>query len=103
MTDDKEKTVTKGMLDEALDEVVQTILTGMDNLFQKHEERFNGIDKKFEGIDKRFDGIDKRLDKIEADVYFMKQDVKDIKEELADTPTRREFKSLKLKVDSLAS
>lgn len=73
--------VTKGMLNEAVD----TILEGINNLYAKH--------------DQRFDKIDKRLDKIEGDIYFIKRDVKDIKADLTDTPTKREFNDLKSKVD----
>ncbi|MDP1710256.1 MAG: hypothetical protein Q8L28_01440 [bacterium] len=74
---------TKGMLDEAVD----AILEGMNNLYTKH--------------DQRFDKVDKRLDKIEGDVYFIKRNVKDIKIELVDIPTKKEFGDLKRKVDTL--
>ncbi|KKQ48430.1 MAG: hypothetical protein US68_C0033G0007, partial [Candidatus Shapirobacteria bacterium GW2011_GWE1_38_10] len=51
----------------------------------------------------RFDGVDKRLDKIESDIYFVKQDVRDIKANLSDTPSRREFDKLKVKINTTAS
>ncbi|HAU65562.1 MAG: hypothetical protein UT88_C0001G0009 [Candidatus Woesebacteria bacterium GW2011_GWD2_40_19] len=95
MVDKDDKTVNKKMLDEA----VQTILTGMDDLYS----RFDGVDKRFDGVDKRFDGVDKRLDKIESNIYFVKQDVRDIKADLSDTPTRNEFDKLKAKVNAIAS
>ena len=88
MIDKDDKTVNKKMLDEA----VQTILTGMDDLYSR-----------FDGVDKRFDGVDKRLDKIESDIYFVKQDVRDIKANLSDTPSRREFDKLKVKINTTAS
>ena len=88
MVDKDDKTVNKKMLDEA----VQTILTGMDDLYSR-----------FDGVDKRFDGVDKRLDKIESNIYFVKQDVRDIKADLSDTPTRNEFDKLKAKVNAIAS
>ena len=88
MIDKDDKTVNKKMLDEA----VQTILTGMNDLYSR-----------FDGVDKRFDGVDKRLDKIESDIYFVKQDVRDIKANLSDTPTREEFDKLKVKVNAIAS
>lgn len=47
--------------------------------------------------------LERRLGKIESDVYFIKQDIGDIKSDLATTPTREEFNSLKVKVNSLAS
>lgn len=87
-----DKTVNKKMLDEA----VQTILTGMDNLFEKH-------DKRFESVDDSLVKIDGRLDKIESDIYFVKQDVKDIKADISNTPTREEFDELKVKVHTIAS
>lgn len=99
MEKDKDKVITKGMLDNALDEMTKTVLNGMDNLFRQHEKRFDEMDKRFDGIDNRFVGIDSRLEKIESEVYFMRQDIKDIKESLADTPTREEFNRLKLKVN----
>ncbi|EKE13031.1 MAG: hypothetical protein ACD_13C00103G0001, partial [uncultured bacterium] len=43
MVDKDDKTVNKKMLDEA----VQTILTGMDDLYS----RFDGVDKRFDGVD----------------------------------------------------
>ena len=88
MIDKDDKTVNKKMLDEA----VQTILTGMNDLYSR-----------FDGVDKRFDGVDKRLDKIESDIYFVKQDVRDIKANLSDTPSRREFDKLKVKINTTAS
>ncbi len=84
--------VNKKMLDEA----VQTILTGMDSLFEGHNKRF-------ESVDESFAKIDGRLDKIESDVYFMRQDIKDIKVTLSDTPTREEFDDLKVKVSTVSS
>jgi len=76
MVDEDDKTVNKKMIDEA----VQTILTGMDHLFAKH--------------DKRFDSVNQRLDKIESDIYFVKKGVRDIKADLSDTPTRKGGTSL---------
>lgn len=92
MTNKDNKTVNKKMLDEA----VQTILTGMDNLFEKHDKRLDNVDY---GLIK----VDKRLDKIESDIYFVKQDVKDIKADFSNTPTREEFDKLKVKVNTIAS
>ena len=76
--DSKDQIVTKGMLDEAAD----SLLVGMDKLYQSFKQLF-----------------EKKLEPIKADITFIKRDIGDIKAELSDTPSRREFKDLKTRVD----
>ena len=76
--DSKDQIVTKGMLDEAVD----SLLVGMDKLYQSFKKLF-----------------EKELEPIKADITFIKRDTRDIKAELSDTPSRREFKDLKTRVD----
>jgi len=90
----KDSLVTKGILDEALLDMTDTILKGMDDLFGKQNVVLAEHTK-------RFDNVDKRLDKIETDIYFVKQDVRDIKADISDTPIRSEFNKLKVKVEAL--
>lgn len=84
------KPVTNGMLNQAVD----AILEGMNNLYLKH-------DQKFDNVDQKMDKVEKRLSKIEYDVHFIKRDVKDIKIELTDVPTAKDFLDLKSKVINL--
>jgi archaellum component FlaC len=77
--------VTNGTLDEAVD----TILKGMDDLFEKQNKH----------LDQRFDGVDKRLDKVESEIVWTKDDVKGLTADLSGAPTKKEFNQLKGKVD----
>jgi len=79
--DSNKDLVTKSMLNDAVD----TILKGIDNLLNKLNIH----------LDKMEDG----LDGVETNITFIKRDVRDIKAELSDTPSRREFNSLKTRVD----
>ena len=79
------KPVTKGMLDDAVD----TLLKGMDNLY----DRFKGE------LDRGIEKVEARLDNLERDMSFVKRDIRDIKADLSDTPTRKEFTELKSRVD----
>ena len=77
--DSNKDLVTKSMLDDAVD----VILKGMDKLFGGLKTEMN-----------------KRFDRVETDITFIKRDTRDIKAELSDTPSRREFKDLKTRVDT---
>lgn len=77
--------VTKGMLDDAVD----TLLAGMDNL----HSRFKGE------LDKSFDKVNGQLDNLERETTFVKREIRDLKADLSDTPTRKEHNELKGKVD----
>ena len=76
--EDLNAAVTKGMLDDA----VVTVLKGMDNLFSKYQGK-----------------VDNRLKVIEVELGGVKDEMKGLKEEFSNTPSRREFNTLKQKVD----
>ena len=75
------------VLVEELDEVLSTAIVAqvatktdvvelraaINNLEERFEQRFEGVDKRFEGIDKRFEQVDKRLDQIHADMRQIRQ------------------------------
>ena len=67
----KDSTVTKGILNEALLDMTDTILKRMTDLFGKQNVVLAEHTK--------------RLDKIESDVCFIKQDVRDIKAHISCT------------------
>ena len=81
----KKEPVTRGLLDEA----VETLLGGMDNLFNRFKKE---LDQKFK----------KELEPIKADITFIKRDIQDIKADRFDTPTRKEFSELKGRVDKFS-
>jgi len=79
------KPVTKGMLDDAVD----TLLAGMDNLYSRFNEE---LDKSFEKGYGRFDNLDR-------ETTFVKREIRDLKADLSDTPTRIEFNEIKTRLD----
>ena len=67
------------VLVEELDEVLSTAIVAqvatktdvvelraaINNLEERFEQRFEGVDKRFEGIDRRFEQVDKRFDQVD--------------------------------------
>lgn len=82
--DDKEH-VTKQMLDEAID----AILEGMSKLVGGLENKMNT----------RFDNVENRLQKVETEISYVKDEMNDLKAAFSTTPSRRELEELKQKVD----
>ena len=82
------KAVTRGMLDEAID----AILEGVGSMFKD-------LCGRLDGVDKRFDKVDRRLDRLEVCQSYLKDQINGLKANLSDTPSRREFQELKTKVD----
>ena len=79
-----------------LDEFVQAILAGTEELFNElSREMIAG----FQRVDKRFRGIDHSLKKLEVGQSHLKDQIDGLKADLSDTPSRREFQQLKSKVD----
>jgi hypothetical protein len=91
-----QQVVTKALLDDAVD----TILEGMDNLYFRFKGELDGFRKE---MSSRFDGVDHRFDKVATDVSFLKREAEDRKADLADTPSRKEFNELRTKVDHYQS
>ena len=88
---DKED-VTKAMLGEAVD----AILEGMNKMVGGlRTEMKSG----FDAVDSRFDKVDERLERVETEVFHVKDEINGLKAELSDTPSRREFKELKTRVE----
>ena len=56
-----------------LEERFEQRFEGVDQRFEGVDRRFEQIDKRFEQVDKRFEQVDKRLDQIQADMRQMRQ------------------------------
>jgi len=67
-----------------LNEAVDAILTGMDNIAT--------------GLSQEIKENTNRINKLETSFKFMRQDMKDIKAEFSTTPSRAEFEELKKRV-----
>ena len=80
-----EEYVTKATLNDAVD----TILTGMNNIVEGLEGKMNT----------RFDRVENRLKTVEVELSYVKDEIKGLKADLSDTPSRREFEKLKTRVD----
>lgn len=72
-----------------LDDAVDTLLAGMDNLYSGFKNDLNMGFEKVEG----------RLDNLDREMTFMKREIQDLKADLSDTPTRKEFNEVKSRVD----
>ena len=80
-----EEYVTKATLNDAVD----TILTGMNNIVEGLEGKMNT----------RFDGVENRLRTVEVELSHVKDEINGLKGDLSATPSRREFEKLKTRVD----
>ena len=74
---------------ETLDEAVDTILKGMDNLI---------VGLKTE-VKSGFNQVNIHLDKVDAEMSYIKDDVKGLTADISNTPSRNEFNQLKGKVE----
>jgi predicted nuclease with TOPRIM domain len=89
---DPNEPVTREILDEAVD----TLLAGMDKLY----ERFKGeTDSLRSEMNSRFDNVENRLRNIEVELSYVKDEVNGLKADFSTTPSRREFEELKVRVD----
>ena len=85
-------TMTKTKLDPngpvprgALDEAVDAILKGVEQMFAK--------------LDKRLDRLEGGQQELKGEVAHLKDEVKSLNAELSDTPSSRAFNELKARVD----
>lgn len=86
--------VTNEVLTETLDEAVDTILKGMDNMF-KEERKFNfGTFATKEDL-KNF----ATKEDLKREISWVRDDIKGLTADLADTISKKEFNQLKGKVD----
>jgi hypothetical protein len=76
---------SKSVTTEVLNEAVETIIQGVDNLF-KEERKFN-----VQTFATKED--------LKREVLWVKNDIKGLTEELSSSPSRQEFAKLKGKVD----
>jgi hypothetical protein len=83
----KDEYVTKSMLQEAVD----AILHGVDILINNLG---NGLKKE---MDLRFKKVDRQFEEIKTETSFIKQDIRDLR---IDTPSLKEFNTLKETVDT---
>jgi len=82
---DDNENVTNGMLNEAVD----AILEGMGKLVENLEIKMNS----------RFDGVETSLERLETDIHYVKSEIDGIKGDLASTPSRHEVEELKSKIE----
>jgi len=96
----KKKNLNTPLIRKDLDEAVETILDGMDNMLNSPDGE---IQKRFKSIDNRFGAIDNRFDTLEAKVNLVDKHLTDeingLKADLSTTVSKAEFNQLKAKVD----
>ena len=84
---DPNEVVTNGVLNKTLNEAVDTILKGMDNLL-KEERKFNT--QTFA-----------TKEDLNREIGWVRNDIKDLTADLSITVSKREFNELKTKVDKI--
>ncbi|PRZ14440.1 hypothetical protein CLV36_106204 [Laceyella sediminis] len=57
-----------------MEELLKRILSKLDNMEQRFEQRFNEVDKRFDEVDKRFDRIETELEDVKHIVRMSAQD-----------------------------
>ncbi len=67
-----------------LDEFVQAILAGTEELFNELSREMNS---RFEKVYKRFDKVDRRLDTLEVGQAYLKDKINGLKADLSATPS----------------
>ena len=91
--------VTKKDLIKTMVGFSESILNGIQKMFDEQNKRMDGRDKRFDGMDKRFDGIDYRLDRLEVNMSEVKDEIKGLKADISTTVNKKEFNELKNRVD----
>lgn len=79
-----------------LDEAVDTILSGINNLFEASRQERNSRLDKVEGSLKAIEGTQRE---IKVALLQVKDEINGLKADLSDTPSRKEFENLKTRVD----
>ena len=103
----KDPYITKSYFDKKLDKALRGVVREIAEIVAGHIQH----------VDQRFDGVEKRLGRVEKDVGILKKDVSTLKEDVGtlkvdmgdvkrqltdlkmDTPTQKEFDTLKARVD----
>jgi hypothetical protein len=84
--------ITNEVLTENLDEAVDIILKGMDNMF-KEERKFNS-----QTFTSKED-LKNTKEELKTEISWVKDDIKGLNADLADAPSKNEFNQLKGRVD----
>ncbi len=79
-----------------LDQAVEAILGGVDELLAGLRGEMNG---RFDKVEGRLEKVELRLDKVEVELAHVKDTVNGLIADLAESPSRREFEQLKTRVD----
>ncbi|AUS08646.1 hypothetical protein C1X05_07200 [Laceyella sacchari] len=58
-----------------MEELLKRILSKLDNMEQRIEQRFNKVDKRFDEVDKRFDRIETELEDVKRVVRMSAHDI----------------------------
>ncbi len=75
---------------ETLDDAVDTLLKGMDNMLEEQKKIF-ATKKDIENVATKED--------LKREASWLRDDINGLKAELSNTPSRKEFNELKLKVN----
>ncbi|MBN1168715.1 hypothetical protein JXA63_02390 [Candidatus Woesebacteria bacterium] len=83
-----------------LDDAVETILKGMDNMFKDPE---NPMNVRLDKVEVRLGKVEGRLETVKGEIQVLKRTVKDeargLRAELSDTVSKKEHNELKARVD----
>lgn len=95
---DPKDLVTRAMLDDAVEAVLDGVGRLFNGLRDEMSPRFAQVGKRFAQIDKRFDQVDERLDKLELGQRHLKGQLKSLKADSSKFSSRRQFEILKARV-----
>ncbi|MDP3994556.1 MAG: hypothetical protein Q8P91_01855 [bacterium] len=84
--------ITKKDVKDVILEATDTILEGVQNMFDEHNAANN---KSFVNVESKIDTLSVRMDKVEDQLDGIKADISTV-------PTREEFNGLKSKMDKFA-
>lgn len=88
----KEKFVTKELLDSAVD----TILNGINNVFEGSRREVN---ERLGKIEASLKNVENGQRELKTELSYVKDEISGLKADLSDTPSRKEFENLKRRVD----
>ncbi len=84
--------VTNKVLDQATEHLGGLMI----DLGKKMKQGFSIVNSRLNKVETRLNKVETELHEVKTEVKFMHQDINDLK---ADTPTQKEFDTLKAKVD----
>lgn len=93
--------VTNGVLTETLDDAVDTLLQGMDNMLEEQKKIF--VTKEdLRGVRDEMKLLATKED-LKREVSWLKDDIRGLTADLSGVPSKKEFNKLKEKVDKYLS